>query len=1329
MFQNGVSTSTANAAVTTTVSSNTVVHETPYVARSVVSAVPPHLIHELSLRWTFTLIGGTYQSLVETIGELSIGDVAWFSVIGLVVFLLYHWRSYFIPMLSGVWEELEDDVAVFLERQFPSAREELPPACTELLPGSIIVSAGDMKVLHTSADAIQRRIDNLRMSRFNVIRSRHAGVVLDLRTCDKLRKQLTDTQNALERETNARADAEEELAELKASLKAERPVQDGNGEFETVEEIKEDSPAADDMSSRHILEEGNSSPSTTLETIQETEEESPAADGMNSRPIPEQPEVTGSQTNADVERLQKQLEVEQANYKFVFKKKEIFRHGGKNLKQKLDDLQAEYNELEDSRDTWKETCEAMEEQADVRAVRALRDRMNSDNQHNQRRIDALENQLRFESTSREEAQSVARDLQERNQSLQENLEEANEMIENLQTAFDELDIMQDPEETAKEDKDDKSTEANAKLERLLAEVKELDRLHAELEAKEAGAAENAAAGRKDENWQKYDLTLPQQQGLRTINVEEGAPLRRIQSAPLWLPAPHHGDNFDPLYDVSDYGDDDDDREDGDDEDCDDDEADNDLPGPEPSSQGPCSGLNGSAPEFVPSVRLKKLIPPSLPHHQAYIASKQGGNSSDSGSACAPESAGEDSVHDRTAAPKAAGPGQAKNPHIQKLNQEVKRLDWRRKSGMPDSVEDEEGVPGPDDVLDDMFDRQVTQALNPTPIHCARGSMWGALNDIPNLPENTSTRSAPSSGSRHAHSNGSQGRSEPSVEGILHEGKARTNLAGGSAMASHVSAVEDVLASSSVQQSQEGPQIMDYRPSTIEAAVTPDAINEMNQAIGEDLIQITSRRDNESMRAPNDEATQKANSPGESESDVESGNDGEWSDVGDEDDAEKEGDGAPMLGKYKVTRGHSSDQEDDGMPMLGNYKVTRGPTPVNFQSEMPMLGKYKVTRGEPPANSDSEAPRAEEESGDNRDSGDVEDEDDEEEEEDTEGKEDEKPSKDDLIAPKAEEASNDNSQRSPPFPALARDISQQDFAAPHPVSQSQPPDQQPSSPMTDANDTTSSAAQGQIHTEPNAKTAHHGQSARRLPSNYWAGIETAERTHAEEIGDAFTDYFQKHATKPLADSMWANKPDAKAQATHQQKRSSLAESVSTPQTPNQSGAGEVTRAPPHPQNTPAGTGLGNSSWSPRGNGRGRGGRGARGPRMLPTNTSTHSPFANTPGATPTQAGTGDDFNILGAGRRRTPQVPQFPAQNPPANDRSTGPSRPAAGNGNWNPGFGGRGRGGSRGGRGGPFTPTPRSGPARDSKSRSATSESVQRWQESSARAAAEEAKKQQQQQG
>ena len=89
---------------------------------------------------------------------------------------------------------------------------------------------------------------------------------------------------------------------------------------------------------------------------------------------------------AQVKRLEAQLAVEQANYRFVFKKKELFRQGGKKLKQELEDLQAQYNELEDSRDTWKETVEAMEQQADVKAVRALREKIESDNTDHERRI-------------------------------------------------------------------------------------------------------------------------------------------------------------------------------------------------------------------------------------------------------------------------------------------------------------------------------------------------------------------------------------------------------------------------------------------------------------------------------------------------------------------------------------------------------------------------------------------------------------------------------------------------------------------------------------------------------------------------------------------------------------------------------------------------------------------------------------------------------------------------------------------------------------------------------------------------------------------------------
>ena len=84
------------------------------------------------------------------------------------------------------------------------------------------------------------------------------------------------------------------------------------------------------------------------------------------------------------------------------------------------------------------------------------------------------------------------------------------------------------------------------------------------------------------------------------------------------------------------------------------------------------------------------------------------------------------------APRAAGPGQARNAHVQKLNAEVMRQTWRKESGMPLSVDEEEGVAGPDDIIDDMYDRQVTQALR---------ALKDAPGDVPGSTE-TSTPAAP-----------------------------------------------------------------------------------------------------------------------------------------------------------------------------------------------------------------------------------------------------------------------------------------------------------------------------------------------------------------------------------------------------------------------------------------------------------------------------------------------------------------------------------------------------------------------------------------------------------
>ena len=980
IFEDGFFTSRTITTVATRVQNNTAAHETPYVwARKfleeagfnlteripailgvheyeipgvdcrhdflpthLASAVTPNLIHELSSRWTFTLIGNISQLLLKTIGKLDMVGLAWLLAVLLVSVLLFLWRCDLMLMSWRVWEELKEDVETF-------AQQKIGPDSKELPAGTITISAADVEILKASANAIEKRINYLRMSKFNFVRGR-TGIVFNLNTFRKLQIQLTKAQEAVKKEkaakarplvkfvrsrrpgvvfyshtfaklqnqlaearkaleeekaghqgtrdfldhqTNARANAEEELEELRARLETEEPEEEEeNPQLETIEEAEEESPAADEAEFQPIAEEEDPKLDTQLENSEESEEEV-STDQMGSQPEceggtpslstqlegnekseenlvaeaadsehdaeeetaeintqletieeseaespPEQIDAQADLTaededNADktqIKRLQVQLHVEQANYRSVFQRKEVFRHGGKKLKKELEDLQAEYNMLEDSRDTWKETCEALEKQTDVKAVRALRDQIASDNAHNERRIEALETQLGFERTNREEAQNIARELRESVKKLKDELEEAVARYENLQTSYEELDNMHGAEERANEDKDDEISDLKAEHERLEARFAALNERYVELNADrtgaaETGAAETGAAEEEDESQRKDKPIFQQPEGSKVTNVEEGAPLRRIQSAPLWLPLAHHGDTFDHMYDVSDYGDDDRDREDGD-EDRNDDEDDRDdkpdsgnddrdgaseddknndnddagpneddkdddddpddgrdggadkvatdadlaqedvvvkspgvsgdipssklplkdgkrptdLQTPDPSPPRIPSKMNGSAIEFVPSVRPKRPVPPLLPHHQAYTASQQGVNSSNSSSGSAsplptfkihsaanratllPEVSVRGSIQNQypfpeiydstvpmhnelpahTPAPKAAGPAEAKNAHIQKLNEEVKRLDWRRKSGMPDLVEDEEGVTVPDVVLGKIF---------------------------------------------------------------------------------------------------------------------------------------------------------------------------------------------------------------------------------------------------------------------------------------------------------------------------------------------------------------------------------------------------------------------------------------------------------------------------------------------------------------------------------------------------------------------------------------------------------------------------------------------------
>ena len=1147
MFENVFSTATTNAAVATTVKSNAPAYETPYVwsrefleesgfnlteripallgvykipgvqyvdnfpARRLASAVPP----ELSLQWMLSVLGNIFGAMINTVCGLDMGDLAWVIVFGLVIAVLYHWRSYLLPP---------------------------PSACNELPPGTTTISSEDVNALHTSADAIQRRINNLRMSKYNYVRSR-TGIVYNVNNFSKLQAQLTKAQEALKKEkarkarvtfnfvrslrgsvvpkqspsdklqkqlakarkalanerasheetrdflehqTNARADAEEELEELRAKLEAEESELDDDAQLETIEGTEEESPAADDRNSQLIPNE------PTVEAM------APQGDAVDGSPQPSthldsteevEAEPSLEQTNAQVERLQNQLNIEQANYRVAFMKKEVFRQGGRKLKQELEDLQAEYNVLEDSRDIWKQTCEALEEQADVQAVRTLRDQMQSDNAHNERRIDALETQLGFERNNREEAQSIARDLRESYRKLQEDLEEANAKYESLQTAYGDLDNMHDAEERANEDKEEEITVLKARYDLLHSQLIKMDERHEDMDAESTGAPEIPAAERQGESWQNHDFTFQQPQGSRTTNAEEVAPLRRVQSAPLWLPLPHHGDTFDPLYDVSDYGDDDSDRKDEEHEDRgpdsgehdddhdswsdngdgpgedvkddDDDDGPDDgrnggadkaaldadvapedhianspgrsedrasselpldngqppenLPSPEPSSQGSTFSMNGSAPNFVPAVRPKEPTPPLLPHHQAYIASQHGSASSDSGSDSAIAPAAESSLQNQypfpqigipeyTPAPKAAGPGQAKNPHVQKLNQEVKRLDWRRKSGMPDRAQDEEGVVAPDNVLDDMYDRQVAQSLNPSLTH----------------PRNDSQPSSPS----------------PSPAPKLD------------------SPQQDITAPLPVPQPQSP-----TRESSPPAASATNASSPSVQGQTHDGANAAHHEQPARPRRPSNF----------------------------------------FPGIENLTKTHNEEVSD----ALADYLSQR------------------------PTKSLSES----------------------------------------IWAKKPDTSSKPTPRQPSPAPAS--------------VIKASPP-----------------AAQGETPREENAEAVHQAQPARlRRPSNFFPGIESVAKTHNEEVSDALADYLSQRPMKSLSDSIWAKKPDTSLKPTA--RRSSPAP-TQAPQPPTQPDTGAIPRAPnPNP---PTGPRADRTIWSPRGNERERGRAGAHG-RAPPPHTPT------------------------------------------------------------------------------------------------------------------------------
>ena len=348
--------------------------------------------------------------------DLTVWDLTWLLPVISVVSVIFRFRSFLFASLFSFWKSLENDVNAFCLRHFP------PPPLFVLPPNWTAISAQDINALNLFADAIQRRINCLRMTKINFVRSR-TGIVYHLNACSMLQTQLVQalraladerssheaTKGFLQHKSNARPDGETDLEQLRAQL----------------EELK----------AQLAAEESELGEDAQTEEVEEIEKESPAADEINSPPMAPQPEDTDPQIQTVDESAQT-----------------IAR-----LTKELEDLQAEYNELEDQSDTWRKEFEELEKAQEEAA---------GDQEHHESRIGALETQLGIERTSRKEAQAAADGLRDQNEKLREELQESKAQRESLRTAYQ-------AEERANEEKAAELTNLQAENERLRAEVTDL----------------------------------------------------------------------------------------------------------------------------------------------------------------------------------------------------------------------------------------------------------------------------------------------------------------------------------------------------------------------------------------------------------------------------------------------------------------------------------------------------------------------------------------------------------------------------------------------------------------------------------------------------------------------------------------------------------------------------------------------------------------------------------------------------------------------------------------------------------------------------------------
>ena len=326
---------------------------------------------------------------------------------------------------------------------------------------------------------------------------------------------------------------------------------------------------------------------------------------------------------SEIRALKRQRAVDEDTKRRLSNERESYRLGGKDFKKKWEEVQKEYNDLEDDRDD----C--------VKMIQKLQDNLE-------------EMTVQRDDLKKEAQLAAVREVSSEGLDAFESglgTEESKELGSAVKAAGSQIGVKEDTPEPITQP----MTLEQSKVE-IRKLKKELDELKAVHNTPEPSRDTSRAA------------IFEQPQGLIDNNVEEGASLRRTQSAPLWLPLPDHDDTFDSLFDGSDYGDDDDQVEDTtplpEDVPLPNTPPNDGLPiTPEPSPRRVSPSLNVAAPAFIPTIHPTRPSPL-----------------------------------------RAMGPEDTRNPHIKKINEGLKRQTWMEKSGEPDPVEGKKGVAIADEVI-------------------------------------------------------------------------------------------------------------------------------------------------------------------------------------------------------------------------------------------------------------------------------------------------------------------------------------------------------------------------------------------------------------------------------------------------------------------------------------------------------------------------------------------------------------------------------------------------------------------------------------------------------